>query len=77
MNLLVKHMESSNANTPTYSITPAGKKIYVGPVYHRDDAEVTSTAIFPLAYFGKNHTANTSTSFDGGTATTVLNFRGR
>jgi hypothetical protein len=45
-----------------YSITPAGKRFYIGPVYHRDDAETTSTAIFPIAYFGKNHVANTSTS---------------
>ncbi|MGZ3437995.1 MAG: hypothetical protein ACXVDD_00680 [Polyangia bacterium] len=46
-----------------FSITPAGKRFYVGPFYYRNDAETTSAAVFPLAYFGKNHTSNTRTSF--------------
>src|SRR5207253_8938887 len=44
-----------------FSLTPAGKRFYVGPFYYRNDASTTSAAVFPLAYFGKNHTSNTST----------------
>ena len=43
-------------------MTPASKKVWIGPVYYGHNAEQTSTAIFPIAWFGKNHTANTSTS---------------
>lgn len=46
-----------------YSLTPAGKKIYVGPFYYRNDAETTSGALFPIAYFGKNHTLGSTTRF--------------
>lgn len=46
-----------------FRVTPAGKRVYVGPVYYRNDAETTSTAIIPLAYFGKSHTSSASTSF--------------
>ncbi len=46
-----------------FSLTPSGKRIYVGPIYYRNDAEVTSAAVFPLLYFGKNHTSNSSTAF--------------
>ena len=46
-----------------YSLTPGGKRLYVGPFYYRNDAETTSGALFPIAYFGKNHTSGGSTSF--------------
>ena len=46
-----------------FSLTPAGKRLWVGPFYYRNDAEVTSGALFPIAYFGKNHTSSTRTSF--------------
>jgi len=46
-----------------FMLNPSGKRVYVGPFYYRNDAQTTSGALFPIAYFGKNHTENTSTSF--------------
>ena len=35
----------------------------MGPFYYRNDAETTSGALFPIVYFGKNHTSGIATSF--------------
>ena len=45
-----------------FSLKPSGKRVYVGPFYYRDDAETTSGALFPLAYFSKDHTSGARTS---------------
>jgi hypothetical protein len=46
-----------------WSSYQGGRRLYVGPFYYRNDAEVTSGALFPLVYVGKNHTSNTRTAF--------------
>jgi hypothetical protein len=45
-----------------FTLTPSGKRVYVGPFYYRNDAETTSAALFPLVYFGKNHNSGGRTS---------------
>ena len=47
-----------DADPAAASCYPSGKRVYVGPFYYRRDAEqYRRRALFPLVYFGKNHTA--------------------
>ncbi|HEY7957582.1 MAG TPA: EB domain-containing protein [Polyangia bacterium] len=59
--------------TPVFgwSSYPTGKRVYVGPFFLRRDEEVSSTALFPLAYFTRDHVTGARTDmllplyFDG------------
>ncbi len=46
-----------------YSLTPNGKRFYIGPFYYRDDDTTRTAAVFPIAYFSRNKQENSTTSF--------------